>query len=163
MKNKLRNSNITKNRTRVALLLVLATSIIGLAPLFSTSARAGSFSINDVSGVYVWHGEGWDVGQGNPDNHLPLSGVGLVTYTPATGTWHVDLFLRVDGTNFHNLRDGTYTVDANGHGTMTWLSGSGNTKQIDFYIVNGGAELKWIDTDPPGTIELSTIGTMTKQ
>ncbi len=46
----MRNSNITKNRIRVALLLVLAASIIGLAPAFSASARAGSFSINDVSG-----------------------------------------------------------------------------------------------------------------
>ena len=161
MKNKLRNSNITKNRMRVALLLVLATSIIGLAPAFSSSASA--FSINDVSGVYVWHGEGWTVGQGNPDNHLPSSDVGLVTYTPATGTWHVDLILRADGTNFENVRDGTYTVDATGHGTMTWLSGGGATRHIDFYIVNGGAELKWIDTDPPGTVVLSSIGTMTKQ
>jgi hypothetical protein len=161
----MKNSNITKNRMRVALLLVLATSIIGLAPAFSTSARAGSgsFSINDVSGEYVWHAEGWDVSQGNTNNHpVPLSAVGLITYTSATGTFHVDLILRLNGTTLHNLRDGTYTVDANGHGTMTWLSGGGLTKHIDFYIVNGGAELKWIDTDP-GTIELSTIGTMTKQ
>ena len=163
MKNKLKNSNITKNRMRVALLLVLATSIIGLAPAFSSSARA-DYSINDVSGDYVWHGEGWDAGQGNSGNHpVPYSAVGLVTYTPATGTFHVDLILRLNGTNFENLRDGTYTVDANGHGTMTWLSGSGLTKHIDFYIVNGGAELKWIDTDPPGTVELSTTGTFTKQ
>jgi len=69
----------------------------------------------------------------------------------------------LNGTNLHNLRDGSYTVDQAGHGTMTWLAGNGNVKQIDFYIVNGGAELKWIDTDPPGGIELSTIGTMTKQ
>jgi hypothetical protein len=55
----------------------------------------------------------------------------------------------LNGAQFENVRDGTYTVDANGHGTMTWLSGSGATKHIDFYIVNGGAELKWIDTDPP--------------
>jgi hypothetical protein len=158
----MRNSNITKNRMRVALLFVLAASIIGVAPVFSTSPPA--YSINDVSGVYVWHSEGWDVGQGSSGNHpVPLSAVGLVTYTPATGTFHSDLFLRINGTQFHNLRDGTYTVDADGHGTMTWLSGTGATKQIDFYIVNGGAELKWIDTDPPGTVELSTIGTMTKQ
>ena len=164
MKNKLRNSNITKNRMRVALLLVLAASIIGLAPLFSTSARAGSFSINDVSGVYVWHAEGWDVGgTHSKPTSVPFSVVGLITYTPATGTFHSDLILRVYGTNSHNLRDGTYTVDATGHGTMTWLSGSGNVKYIDFYIANGGAELKWIDTDPPGTVELSTTGTMTKQ
>ena len=64
MKNKLRNSNITKNRMRVALLLVLATSIIGLAPAFSSSARA-DYSINDVSGNYVWHAEGWDFGGTN--------------------------------------------------------------------------------------------------
>ena len=164
MKNKLRNSNIAKNRMRVALLLVLATSIIGLAPAFSASARAGSFSTNDVSGVYVWHSEGWDVGgtNGKPTS-VPLSAVGLITYTPATGTFHVDLILRVYGTNSHNLRDGTYTVDATGHGTMTWLTGGGDTRHIDFYIVNRGAELKWIDTDPPGTVELSTTGTMTKQ
>ena len=162
MKNKLRNLNITKNRVRVALLLVLATSIVDLAPAFSTSARA-DFSINDVSGNYVWHAEGWALGGANKKQSVPLSAVGLITYTPATGTFHVDLILRLDGTTFDNLRDGTYTVDATGHGTMTWLSGSGNVKQIDFYIVNGGAELKWIDTDPPGTDELSTFGTMTKQ
>ena len=47
MKNKLKKSNITKNRMRVALLLVLATSVIGLAPAFSSSART-DYSINDV-------------------------------------------------------------------------------------------------------------------
>ena len=162
MKNKLKNSNITKNRMRVALLLVLATSIISLAPAFSSSARA-DFSINDVSGNYVWHGQGWDLGGTNGKQSVPLSAVGLITYNPATGTFHVDLILRVNGTNFENLRDGTYTVDATGHGTMTWLTGGGDTRHIDFYIVNGGAELKWINTDHPGTVALSSIGTMTKQ
>src|SRR5207249_416639 len=160
----MRNSNITKNRMRLALLLVLAASIIGLAPAFSSRPRAasGSYSVNDVSGNYVWHAQGWDSGNGSV-NYVPFSAVGLVTYTPATGTFHSDLILRLYGTNYDNLRDGTYTVDANGHGTMTWLSGSDNVKHIDFYIVNGGAELKWIDTDPPGTVELSSTGTMTKQ
>ena len=160
----MRYSNITKNRMRGPLLLVLVTSIIGLAPAFSTSARAGSFSINDVSGNYVFHGEGWTLGQSKNDNHpvppVPSSAVGLVTFTPATGTVHLDLIVRQYGTDFEGIRDGTYTVDATGHGTMTWSSG---LKHIDFYIVNGGAELKWILTDPPGTAVLSVSGTMTKQ
>ncbi len=106
----------------------------------------------------------WAVGQGNTDkNPVPISAVGLITYTPATGTFHVDLILRLNGTNFENLRDGTYTVDAIGHGTMTWLSGGGLVKHIDFYIVNGGAELKWINTDPPGSFTASVTGTLTKQ
>jgi hypothetical protein len=165
MKNKLRNLNITKNRMRVALLLALATSIIGLAPAFSTSAWA-DYSINDVSGIYVWHGEGWTYALGGTKldkQFVPLSDVGLVTFTPATGTVHLDLIVREYGTQFEGVGDGTYTADATGHGTMTWLSGSGNVKHIDFYIVNGGAELKWIDTDPPGTVVLSSTGTMTKQ
>ena len=103
------------------------------------------------------------VGQGNTDkNPVPISAVGLITYTPATGTFHVDLMVRFNG-NSENIRDGTYTVDATGHGTMTWLTGGGDTRHIDFYVVNRGAELKWIDTDPPGTFELSAFGTMTKQ
>ena len=36
-------------------------------------------------------------------------------------------------------------------------------KHRDFYIVNGGAELKWIITDPPTTdVIASNSGTMTK-
>jgi hypothetical protein len=150
LKNKLTDFNITKRRTRIALLLGLATASIGFVPGFSTSARAGTFSTNDVSGNYVWHAEGWTVGgtKSKPQT-VPLSAVGLITYTPATGTFRVDLVLRVDGTTLDNVRDGTYTVDATGNGRMTWLSGSGNVRQIDFYVVKGGAELKWIDTDPP--------------
>jgi hypothetical protein len=156
----MRNSNITKNRIRVALLLVLAASIIGLAPAFSASARAGSFSINDVSGNYVELANGWTFGNGVV-NFLPNSQVGLVTFTPATGTFHEETILRVAGDNIYPVIDGTYTVDKAGHGTMTWLGGA---KHRDFYIVNGGAELKWIITDPPTTgVVASNSGTMTKQ
>src|SRR5437773_905912 len=118
----MRNSHITKNRIRVALLLVLAASIIGLAPAFSASARAGSFSINDVSGNYVELANGWVFGHGVV-NFNPTSQVALVTFTPATGTFHEDLIVRVAGDNINPIFDGTYTVDATGHGTMTWRNG----------------------------------------
>jgi hypothetical protein len=158
----MRNSNITKNRIRVGLLLVLAVSIIGLAPAFSASVRAGSFSINDVSGNYVELADGWTFGNGVV-NFDPVSQVALVTFTPATGTFHEDLIIRNAGRNLHPIFNGTYTVDPNGHGTMTW-TGINGPKHRDFYIVNGGAELKWIITDPPGTQPIaSNSGTMTRQ
>jgi hypothetical protein len=159
------NSKITKDRPRVALLLVLAASIIGLAPAFSTSAMAasGSYSINDVSGIYVDLADGFVVANNNINNTVPFSFVGLVTFTPGTGTFHGDWIAREYGTSGEVVHDGTYTVDANGHGTMSWLSTTGNAKHVDFYIVNGGAELKYINTDPPGTVVVSNSGTMTKQ
>lgn len=167
MKNKLlRNSNITKNRMRVALLLVLASSITGLTPAFSTSARAGSFSINDISGNYVELGAGFSYGVGGSHNlqsAVPGSEVSLITFTPATSSFHRHAILRTNGETGTVDFDGSYTVDPDGHGTMSWLSRQGAAKQIDFYIVKGGAELKWILTDPPGTALLSVSGTMTKQ
>ena len=156
----MRNSNVTKSRIRVALLLVLAASIIGLAPAFAASAQARSFSVNDVSGNYVELADGWAFGNGVV-NFLPNSQVALVTFTPATGAFHEEVILRVAGNNIYPIIDGTYTVDPTGHGTMTWLGGS---RHRDFYIVNGGAELKWIITDPPTTgVVASNSGTMTKQ
>src|SRR5213083_2447744 len=121
----MKNSHITKNRTRVALLLVLAASIIGLAAAFSTSARAGSgsFSVSDVSGNYVDHSEGWDCSGSNcGGKFLPRSLVGLVTFTPATGTFHAYWIARLAGENHTAVIDGNYTVDADGHGTMTFIA-----------------------------------------
>ena len=148
---------------RVALLLVLAASIIGLAPAFSTSAGAGTYSVFSVSGNYVIHGDGWDCSGTNcGGKFIPRSFVGLTTFTPATGTFHEEDIARLAGENHSAAFDGTYTVNANGHGTMTFIGAF--PKQRDFYIVNGGAELKWINTDPPlGSVTASVIGTMTKQ
>src|SRR6266705_3934808 len=159
----MKNSNISKNRTRVALLLVLAASITGLGPLFSSSAQAGSgsFSVNDVSGNYVDLVDGWLILQGNNAAHYtPLKGVGLVTFTPATGTFHADWLLRHDAENHEQIQDGTYTVDANGHGTMAWAG-----HHRDFYVLNGGAEVKWTNTDGSDAFPLvaASTGTMTKQ
>ena len=154
-----------KSIVRAALLLALTMCITGLAPAFSTGARAGSgsYSVSNVSGNYVVHGEGWYFGSGSV-NYDPNSFVGLATFTPATASFHQDGWLRAYGENIHVVFDGTYTVDANGHGTMKWVSPlSGNTGHWDFYIVNGGAELKAIDTDPPGTAKAMNFITMTKQ
>ena len=68
------------------------------------------------------------------------------------------------GENSHVVFDGTYTVDPDGHGTMTWYSpNTGNLAHNDFYIVNGGAELKAINTDPPGSAKAMNFTTFTKQ
>ena len=141
------------------MLLAVTMCIVGLAPAFSPSAQA--YSINDVSRNAVDLGNGWTYGGkiGNDKQFVPWSVVGLVTFTPATGTFHADWI----GETTEIARDGTYTVDTNGHGVITWISATGLPRSLDFYIVNQGTELKYIITDPPGTVYLSVSGTMTKQ
>src|SRR5258705_11157375 len=109
----MRNSNITKNRIRVTLLLVLAAFIIGLAPAFSASARAGSFSINDVSGNYVELADGWTFGHGVV-NLDPVSQGGIVAFTPGSGTFLKVFIIRNTGTNLIVHPLGTITVDSTG-------------------------------------------------
>ena len=152
-----------KSIVRAALLLAVTMCIVGLAPAFSPSAQA--YSINDVSGNYVDLGNGWTYGGkiGNDKQSVPWSVVGLVTFTPATGTFHADWIVRLYGETTEIARDGTYTVDTNGHGAMTWISATGLPRRLDFYIVNRGAEIQYIDSDPPSTVYLSVSGTMTRQ
>ena len=97
----MKNQNITKNRTGVHLLLVLAASIIGLAAACSTSARAGSpgYTMNDVSGIYVDLGSGYLYGAGgtNDKQSVAYSFAGLVTFTPSAGTFHAEWVVREYG------------------------------------------------------------------
>src|SRR5262249_16680470 len=123
------------------------TSLAVLSNSGTMTKSAGPFSISDVSGNYVDHGDGFNYGVGglNDKQSVPDSSVGLVTFTPATGAFHLHFIVREYGTNVENDRDGTYTVDPDGHGTMSWVSLTGNARHRDFYIVNGGAELRWIN------------------
>src|SRR6266516_103916 len=94
-----------KSIVRAALLLALTMCMIGLAPAFSTSAQA--YSINDVSGNYVdLATDGYSFGNGN--HVVPDTLVGLVTFTPATGTFHADWIVRTEGENGEAIHDGTY-------------------------------------------------------
>jgi hypothetical protein len=56
---------------------------------------------------------------------------------------------------------GTYTVNANGTGTMTWTVGGAEVARRHFAIGDGGNELKYISTNPTSGIQ--STGTMVKQ
>ena len=96
-------------------------SITGLAPAASPGARA-DFSVNEVSGSYVELGGGFTYGVGGSHNlqsAVPGSEVSLTTFTPATSTFHRHAILRINGDTIVVDFDGAYTVDADGHGTMS--------------------------------------------
>src|SRR5207249_7738125 len=133
-------------------LISITMSIIGHTLAFSTSTQA--YSINNVTGNYDYHDNSFTNGGkvGKDKQTVPWNSVGLVTFTPATGTFHADWIVRLYGETTEIARDGTYTVDTNGHGAMTWISATGLPRRLDFFIVNRGTELQYIDSDPPSTV-----------
>jgi hypothetical protein len=66
----------------------------------------------------------------------------------------------IANTDFLQNITGTYTVDANGTGTMNWTLPDGQARR-HFVIGDGGNELKYISTNPTSGIQ--STGTMVKQ
>jgi hypothetical protein len=62
--------------------------------------------------------------------------------------------------DFLPIITGSYTVDANGTGTMNWLVGNDPARR-HFVIGNGGNELKYISTGTTNGVQ--SLGTMVKQ
>jgi hypothetical protein len=65
----------------------------------------------------------------------------------------------IANTDFLQNITGTYTVDANGTGTMNWTVPDGQARR-HFVIGDGGNEVKYINTNTSG---IQSTGTMVKQ
>jgi hypothetical protein len=149
---------------RVALLLALTASVIGLVPLFSSNALA--FGVSDLNGNYGAQNSGWLFkGMPNPNataNSLtPFNTVELINFNGA-GMFTGNQIIVDDGVVTTHAISGTYTVETDGRGTMTWTV-NGGPKHRDFVIVNGGAELQFLQSDPAGSSVAMAGGVMIKQ
>ena len=67
----------------------------------------------------------------------------------------------IANTDFNQNVTGTYTVNANGTGSLSFTTVAGSQHRRHFVIGAGGNELKYIGTDP--TTGILSSGTMVKQ
>ena len=67
----------------------------------------------------------------------------------------------IANTDFNQNVTGTYTVNANGTGSLNFTTAVGSQHRRHFVIGAGGNELKYIGTDP--TTGILSSGTMVKQ
>ena len=146
----------------------LALAIVGLIMQVSVP-RAQAFDLSSLNGNYA---DSWQVlGPANSNQTLPP----ITTYSPylTVALWTFDgaggftaaLVFNVGGgvilnPDFNQTVTGTYTVHANGTGTMNW-TGGGLPRQRHFVIGDGGTQLKYVGTDPTSGILVG--GSMVKQ
>jgi hypothetical protein len=147
---------------------VLTLGVVALIMQVSTP-RAQAYDLSSLNGRYADSFSGFHpVSPGSPNHLLPISGyaaiyeVGLYTFDGAGGFTARAAFNFSSGVIFNAdwslnpLFTGTYTVNADGTGTMTWLEHRRN-----FVIGAGGNELKYIGTDADTGIVVG--GSMVKQ
>ena len=146
---------------------VLALGVVALI-MHVSLPRAQAYDLSSLNGSYADFNSGLaPVSPGGPHRpvpisaYLPLYAAGLWTFDGAGGLTTRLVFNFGGGLIFGDNWDlnltGTYTVNADGTGTMTWAG----TFRRNFVIGAGGNELKYIGTDPDTGI--ITGGSMVKQ
>jgi hypothetical protein len=149
---------------------VLALGVVALI-MHVSLPRAQAYDLSSLNGRYADSFSGFNpVSPGSPPGVLrPISGyaaiyeVGLYTFDGAGGFTARAVFNFGSGVivnadwSLNPLFTGTYTVNADGTGTMT-LTGD---HRRNFVIGAGGNELKYIGTDPDTGIVVG--GSMVKQ
>ena len=137
---------------------VLALGVVALI-MHVSLPRAQAYDLSSLNGGYADSFSGFNpLSPGSPHALRPISGyaaiyeAGLYTFDGAGGftaraafNFGSGIIVNADW-SLNPLFTGTYTVNADGTGTMTWAG----TFRRNFVIGAGGNELKYIDTDPTG-------------
>jgi hypothetical protein len=148
---------------------VLALGVVALIMQISLPC-AQAYDLSSLNGSYADSFSGFNpLSHGSPNALRPISGyaaiyeAGLYTFDGAGGFTARAVFNFGSGIivnadwSLNPLFTGTYTVNADGTGIMTWVG----TFRRNFVIGAGGNELKYIGTDPDTGIVVG--GSMVKQ
>jgi hypothetical protein len=168
----MKNQNILFTSHMSKLRLVKSSLVLGIVALIMQVSvpRVQAFDLSSLNGNYA---DTWQAlvpassRQVLPPltTEAPYYVVALWTFNGA-GSFTGRLVLNFGGgaianTDFDQNITGTYTVDANGTGTMNWTIPGGEVARRHFAIGAGGNELKYISTGLTGGVQSN--GTMVKQ
>jgi hypothetical protein len=143
--------------------LVPALGVMALVALSMQVSvpRAEAFDLTSLNGAYADSGSGFAGRTGVPvSSAWAASGAGLFTFDGA-GNFTATLVLNNAGITIQRNPTGTYTVNADGTGTIAWTS-FGTPISRFFVIGDGGNQLRYVQTDNPPTGAVFG-GTMVKQ
>ena len=139
---------------------VLALGVVALIMQVSLP-RAQAYDLSSLNGSYADSFAGFAPPTPQANSYGPVYEAGLYTFDGAGG-FTASLVFNFGGGVILNAQwsqnvTGTYTVNANGTGTMT-LTGD---HRRHFVIGDGGRQLKYVGTDPDSGIVVG--GSMVKQ
>ena len=128
---------------------VLALGVVALIMQVSLP-RAQAYDLSSLNGSYADSGSGFAGRTGVPvSSAWAASGAGLFTFDGA-GNFTATLVLNNAGITIQRNPTGTYTVNADGTGTIAWTS-FGTPISRFFVIGDVGKQLRYVQTDNPPT------------
>jgi len=128
---------------------VLALGVVALI-MQGSLPRAQAYDLSSLNSSYADSGSGFAGRTGVPvSSAWAASGAGLFTFDGA-GNFTATLVLNNAGITIQRNPTGTYTVNADGTGTIAWTS-FGTPISRFFVIGDGGKQLRYVQTDNPPT------------
>ena len=147
----------------------LACAVVLLFHAVPRTRAAHGFNNGSIAGAYAYAADGFLESNANPNpdfgpvasDYAPVAVAGLITFD-GKGQFHIVDTVNLQGNSFHRDFMGTYSVNPDGSGSMTFFSFGGTNKTRTFYIADSGEEIKYVETDDPdeGTV---TSGTLVRQ
>ena len=137
-------------------LFYLGDGVGGNAGILPSVQAADGCNADTLNGAYAFLVEGYEVREQGPRipgggasfpvtilHTLDLDGDGTIT----GGTGSANFGTNVER-NFQVLSNGSYSVDSDCTGEMTFITDFGATVNLDFVIVDNGNELRFVATNP---------------
>jgi hypothetical protein len=149
--------------------LSLACAVVLLFHAVPRTRAAHGFNNGSITGAYAYAAEGFLESNPNPNpdfgpvasDYAPVALAGLITFD-GKGQFHIMDTGNLQGGTFHRDFMGTYSVNPDGSGSMTFFSFGGTNKTRTFYIAASGEEIKYVETDDPDEGAV-TSGTLVRQ
>src|SRR5215467_611358 len=159
-----------------ALAALLAAGVLLFSNFGASKARAaGGFSNASIQGTYAYAAEGF--AEVNPDpslvfgpvtsDYAPFAAAGFIifdgtTAADGTGGMHIHDTVYIQGAIRHRNFDGTYSINPDGSGVLTFLSFGGTPKTRELFVTKSKQEIKYVVTDNPDDGAVNA-GTLVKQ
>jgi hypothetical protein len=130
--------------TRYAVQIAGLASLVFLSEARPAAAKSGC-TTKDVNGNYDYTVTGTAIGTG------PIAAVGLVS-TDGSGNLSAVETDAINGTIIRRTVTGTYTVNANCTGTVTFTDNFNQTTHLDIVIGDDSRGIRFIQTDPGNVV-----------
>lgn len=158
---------IRKAAVRFGLIFLFAAGALLVTVRVTSKARAAAgYTDASIRGTYAYEAVAFVEVNPNPDPNLgpltgdyaPFSAAGFITFD-GIGGMHIHDTVNIQGGIRHRNFSGTYSINADGSGTLTFLSFAGTPKTRELFIAKSGQEIKYVVTDNPddGAINAGTL------
>ena len=122
-------------------------SILWISTGAAPASAGGGCSLRTLKGAYEYAGDGFKTAGDNAAQRTPFAQSGREVFN-GDGTMSGMGTASMNGATVRLTYKGTYTLNADCAGAVTFTDNQGQASHYDIFVDAGGERLSWVQTDP---------------